>query len=230
CTSPSSISSFVVKPRGYFKLSAEAKFMPRRKFNVLAKNLEDIMMESLQISSQVNDVIANHIPSQVVTTPCRPSAVRPRDQDDPHPEGENKANTSEHGTFEIEGSSSGQVYESEPSPSMSCNQEQSNEFDFWTNSYAIDDDVIPNERVLQELVDEISQIVNEAKLIVARRVNGSILSITEPEYKNFNKNDIEDMYMLIVNHKVDDYAETGLLWSLSVFIKSTMIWERVYEF
>ncbi|GKE97446.1 hypothetical protein Tco_0020797 [Tanacetum coccineum] len=28
------------------------------------------------------------------------------------------------------------------------------------------------------------------------------------------------MYLLIVNHKVDDYAETGLLWSLPVFIKS----------
>ncbi|GJV49165.1 hypothetical protein Tco_1439377 [Tanacetum coccineum] len=41
--------------------------------------------------------------------------------------------------------------------------------------------------------------------IVARRANGSIV-------------------------KVDDYAETGLLWSLSVFIRSTMIWERVHDF
>ncbi|GJV42198.1 hypothetical protein Tco_1420638 [Tanacetum coccineum] len=56
-------------------------------------------------------------------------------------------------------------------------------------------------------------------MIVARRANGSIVSITESDYKNLNKNDIEDMYLLIVNHKVDDYVETGLLWSLSVFIK-----------
>ncbi|GJZ90244.1 hypothetical protein Tco_0662171 [Tanacetum coccineum] len=62
--------------------------------------------------------------------------------------------------------------------------------------------------------------------IIARRANGSIVSITESDYKNLNKNDIEDMYLLIVNHKVDDYVETGLLWSLSVFIKSTVIWER----
>ncbi|GJT49118.1 hypothetical protein Tco_0975275 [Tanacetum coccineum] len=55
--------------------------------------------------------------------------------------------------------------------------------------------------------------------IVARRENGSIVSITELDYKKLNKNDIEDMYLLIV-HKVDDYAETGLLWSLSVFIRS----------
>ncbi|GJV22092.1 hypothetical protein Tco_1371112 [Tanacetum coccineum] len=44
------------------------------------------------------------------------------------------------------------------------------------------------------------------------------MSITEPNYKNLNKNDIEDMYLLIVNGKVDDYAETELMWSLSVFI------------
>nr|GEV50777.1 hypothetical protein [Tanacetum cinerariifolium] len=158
-----------------------------------------------------------------------------------------------------------------------------------TNSYASDDDVIPNEKVTQELVNEISQTVDEvnfpddieertsrwvakcvkrfnpyaryevehwknshAKIfyiksqqapgkpkreiysnskivqiiktywelghehkfiteIVARRENKSIISITESDYKNLNKNDIEDMYMLIVNHKVDDYAETGLL-------------------
>ncbi|GKD02060.1 hypothetical protein Tco_1172334 [Tanacetum coccineum] len=66
--------------------------------------------------------------------------------------------------------------------------------------------------------------------IFARRENGSIVSITESDYKNLNKNDIEDMYLLIVNLKVDDYAETGLLWSLLVFIKSTVIWERVHDF
>nr|GEY47301.1 hypothetical protein [Tanacetum cinerariifolium] len=59
--------------------------------------------------------------------------------------------------------------------------------------------------------------------INARRENGSIVSITKSDYKNLNKNNIEDMYLLIVNGKVDDYAETGLMWSLSVFIKSTVI-------
>nr|GEW05858.1 DNA helicase [Tanacetum cinerariifolium] len=33
--------------------------------------------------------------------------------------------------------------------------------------------------------------------------------LTESDYKNLNKNDIEDMYLLIVNNKVDDYAETA---------------------
>ncbi|GJW90885.1 hypothetical protein Tco_0168438 [Tanacetum coccineum] len=38
------------------------------------------------------------------------------------------------------------------------------------------------------------------------------------------------MYLLIVNGKVNDYTETGLLWSLSVFIRSIVIWERVHNF
>nr|GEV82921.1 Gag-protease polyprotein [Tanacetum cinerariifolium] len=62
--------------------------------------------------------------------------------------------------------------------------------------------------------------------IIARRANDCIVSITEPDFKNLNKNDIEDMYLLIMNGKVPDYAETGLLWSLSVFIRSSVIWER----
>ncbi|GKD67066.1 hypothetical protein Tco_1309174 [Tanacetum coccineum] len=53
--------------------------------------------------------------------------------------------------------------------------------------------------------------------------------IIQPNYKNLNKNDIEDMYLLIMNGKVPDYAETGLR-SLSVFIRSLVIWERVHDF
>nr|GEU33073.1 hypothetical protein [Tanacetum cinerariifolium] len=47
--------------------------------------------------------------------------------------------------------------------------------------------------------------------IIARRANDCIVSITEPDFKNLNKNDIEDMYLLIMNGNVPDYAETGLL-------------------
>nr|GEX29889.1 hypothetical protein [Tanacetum cinerariifolium] len=41
------------------------------------------------------------------------------------------------------------------------------------------------------------------------RANDCIVSITEPDFKNLNKNDIEDMYLLIMNEKVPDYAETS---------------------
>ncbi|GJZ95589.1 hypothetical protein Tco_0667923 [Tanacetum coccineum] len=66
--------------------------------------------------------------------------------------------------------------------------------------------------------------------IIIRRENCSMVSITKPDYKNLNKNDIEDMYLLCVNGKVEDYAKTELLWSLSVFIRSRVIWERVLDF
>ncbi|GKB23119.1 hypothetical protein Tco_0862520, partial [Tanacetum coccineum] len=62
------------------------------------------------------------------------------------------------------------------------------------------------------------------------RENKYLVSISELDYKNLNKNDIEDVYLLIMNDKVPDYAETGLLWSLSVFIRSSVIWERVHDF
>ncbi|GJS40315.1 hypothetical protein Tco_0565358 [Tanacetum coccineum] len=298
-------------------------------------------------------------------TPCRSFAIRPRDQDNPHddahPEGENSAKrkkTSEHGSYVFGESSAGQANESKPGPSTSGNLEQLDDFDFWTYTYATDDDELPTEKVSQELVEEMSETVVEAKLhkvndivweskreiqtlpfpqkptpvvqscqrdpkspslslvnqdllylkkgssgpekivcvdkcvqkfnpyarynvehwknqhakifyikrqkepgkqkeevysnskivqviktygelghehkfvkkIIARRANGSILSIIEPDYKNLNKNDIKDMYFLCINSKVEDYAETALLWSLSVFIRSTVIWKRVHDF
>ncbi|GJS61435.1 hypothetical protein Tco_0656219 [Tanacetum coccineum] len=258
------------------------------------------------------------------------SAVRPRDQDDPHddahPEGENRAKrqkTSEYKAYVSGESSSGQVNENEQGPSTLGNQEQEDDYDFWTESYASDDDEIPTEKMSQDIMEEylkkgssgpekfilslhkflaiifndddieeqtsrwvnkhvrklnpcarygvehwknphakifyirkrkepgkpkeviysnskIIQIIktywelgHEHKFIteiVARRANECILSITKPDYKNLNKNDIKDMYLLIMNGKVPDYAETGLLWSLSVFIRSSVLWERVHAF
>ncbi|GJY29753.1 hypothetical protein Tco_0405520 [Tanacetum coccineum] len=176
----------------------KTRFKPRKKFYDLAQHLQEVMEESLpkmvdthaiqqecknlwaEISSQINNVITNHIPSQfdssvrnymsrhilhddlliwlalkykferlhMSDTSCRPSAVRLRDHDDPHDdahsEGENSAKrqkTSEHGIYVFEESSSGQDNKSEP-----------------------DDDVLPTEKVSQELVKEMSQTVDEAKL------------------------------------------------------------------
>ncbi|GJY92290.1 hypothetical protein Tco_0508072, partial [Tanacetum coccineum] len=370
-----------------------------------------------EISSQIQQAIDNNIPSLVDAfvpqTTCRTSAVRPRDQDDPHddapPEGENSAKRQKTSEYEahVTGESSEQVNEREQSPSSSGNQKQVDDYDFWTESYASDDDEIPTKQVSQDIMEEVSLTINEAELkkiademlrqrctsgdehqyhidqmknflksdivwesrkeilasphprkttplvqscqrdpeapalslinqdllylkkgnsgpekivlslhkfpaiifndvdieertsrwvnkcvkkfnpyarygvehwknphakifyikrqkepgkpkevvysnskiiqviktywelghehkfiteIVARRANECIVSITESDYKNLNKNDIEDIYLLIMNGKVPDYAETGLLWSLSVFIRSSVIWERVHDF
>ncbi|GJS10791.1 retrovirus-related pol polyprotein from transposon TNT 1-94 [Tanacetum coccineum] len=283
-------------------------------------------------------------------------ALQMKDQDGPHddahPEGKNSAKqekTSEYEAYVSGESSFGQVNEEERGPSTSGNQEQADDYDFWTDSYVSNDDEIPTKQVSQDIIEEVSLTIDEAKLkkmadeikeilvsphprkttplvqscqrdpeapplslinqdilylkkgssgpkkivlslykfpaiifndddieertsrwvnkcvkkfnpyarygvehwknphakifyirkqkepgkpkeIVARRENECIVSITEPDYKNLNKNDIEDMYLLIMNGKVPDYAESGLLWSLSVFIKSSVIWERVHDF
>ncbi|GJV18260.1 hypothetical protein Tco_1363583 [Tanacetum coccineum] len=111
--------------------------------------------------------------TQVPQTACRYSAVRTRDQDDPHddahPEGENSAKrqkTSEYEAYVSGESSSGQENVEEPGPSTSGNQEQDDEFDFWTDSYASDDDEIPTKQVTQDIMEEISLTIDEAKIAI----------------------------------------------------------------
>ncbi|GJV95477.1 hypothetical protein Tco_1547054 [Tanacetum coccineum] len=94
------------------------------------------------------------------------------------------------------------------------------------------EEVYSNSKIIQ-VIKTYWELGHEHKFIteiVARRANECIVSITKPDYKNLNKNDIEDMYVLIMNGKVPDYAEIRLLWSLSVFIRSSVIWERVHDF
>ncbi|GJU00083.1 retrovirus-related pol polyprotein from transposon TNT 1-94 [Tanacetum coccineum] len=170
---------------GYLFAHLRVRFMPRKSFDTLADNLHDVMGLILerqkakeetkrliakvilqecgniqaQISTQIENAIANVIPSQVdvsvrnymsghilhmkferntvLQIACRTLVVRPRDQDDPHddahPEGENSAKrqkTSEYEAYVSGESSSGQVFQEEQAPSTSGNQEQDDDFDF----------------------------------------------------------------------------------------------------
>nr|GEV60916.1 ribonuclease H [Tanacetum cinerariifolium] len=161
----------------------------------------------------------------------------------------------------------GKTMKKEQGLSTISNQVQVYDYDFWTESYASNDDEIPKKQVSQDIMKEVSLTIDEANLkkiademlrqrctsgdehqyhidqmknflksdivwekIVAKRANECIVSITKPDFKNLNKNDIEDMYLLILNGKVPDYVETRLLWSLLVFIRSSVIWERVHDF
>ncbi|GKC47371.1 hypothetical protein Tco_1065093 [Tanacetum coccineum] len=106
-----------------------------------------------KISSQIQKAIDTNIPSLVdglwvlPQTTCRTPVVRSRDQDDPqddaHPKGENSAKQAKE-QLEYEAhvtrESSGQVNEKEQGQSSSRNQEQTDDYDFWTESYASDDD------------------------------------------------------------------------------------------
>ncbi|GJY81042.1 hypothetical protein Tco_0493793 [Tanacetum coccineum] len=129
-----------------------------------------------EISSQIHKAIDHHIPSQVDAsvpqTTCRPSAVRPRDQDDPHddahPEGENS------------------------------NQEQEDDYDFWTDSYASYDDEIPTKHVSQDIMEEVSLTIDEAKLkkmanemLRQRCTSGDEHQYHIDQMKNFLQSDIK---------------------------------------
>ncbi|GKF75930.1 hypothetical protein Tco_0225374, partial [Tanacetum coccineum] len=129
---------------------------------------------------------------------------RRRDQDDPHddvhPEGENSAKrqkTSEYEAYVSGESSSGQVNESDQGPSSSGNQEQVDDYDFWTDSYASDDDEIPIKQVSQDIIKEVSLTIDEAKLkkIADEMLRQRCTSGDEHQYhidqmNNFLKSDI----------------------------------------
>ncbi|GJV15149.1 retrovirus-related pol polyprotein from transposon TNT 1-94 [Tanacetum coccineum] len=211
---------------------------------------------------------------QVPQTTCRTSAIRPRDQDNPHddahPTGENSAKQQKTSKYEahVTGESSGQVNEKEQGQSSSRNQEQTNDYDFWTESYASDDDEILTKQRDPEAPT--LSLINQDLLYLKKGSSGPekiLLSIHKFPAIIFNDVDIEErtsrwvskcvkkfnpyarygvehwknphakIFYIKMQKKpgkpkevVPDYAETCLLWSLSVFIRSLVIWERVHDF
>nr|GEV99727.1 hypothetical protein [Tanacetum cinerariifolium] len=268
---------------GYLFEHLTVRFMPRRNFNELAQCLQDIMIDSLPklVDDRIKILLKTQVPLHVAhglilerqqSQANVDSSVRNymsdllqfiQDQEDhhndAHPKGENSAKRqkmSEHGTFVFGESSSGQDNKSKPGRSTPGNQEQLDDFDFWTNSYATNDDELPTEKVSQELIDEVREIlvppyqpkptsvvqscqrdpkapilslINQDLLYLKKGNSGPIkiaLSLHKFPTVRFPDNDIEER----TSRWVDDYAKTGLLWSLLVFIRSTVIWERVYDF
>ncbi|GJS70733.1 hypothetical protein Tco_0703574 [Tanacetum coccineum] len=140
----------------------------------------------------------------VSDTPCKPFAVRPRDQDDPHddahPDWENSAKRqkmSEHRNYVFGESSSGQVNESELGPS--------------TSVIFFDDDI---EERTSRWVDKCVKKFNPyARYNVEHWKNPHAKIFYIKKQKEPRKS----------KEVVDDYAETGLLWSLSIFIRSIVI-------
>ncbi|GJW31677.1 hypothetical protein Tco_0051709 [Tanacetum coccineum] len=155
-------------------------------------------------------------------TPCRYSAIRPRDQDDPydedHPEGEKstrRQKTSEHRSYVFGESSFGQANESDPRSLASdkCvkkfNPAQYS-VEHWKNSHA---NIFYIKRQ-KEPGKPKEEVYSNSKIVQVIKTYG----------------ELGHGHKFVTNIIVEDYAETGLRWSLSVFIKSTMIWERVDDF
>nr|GEV44724.1 hypothetical protein [Tanacetum cinerariifolium] len=201
-----------------------ARFMPQKSFGTFANHLHNAMTESLpvMVDKHVKDQIEQQVPEQqqdiaiwlalqmkferlqVSQTTFRTPTTRPRNQDEPHddahPKGEKSAkrqNTLEYETYVSGESSSGQDNKQEQGPSTSGNQEQADDYDFWTDSYASGDDEIPTKQVSQDIMEEVSLNVDEAKL---NKIDDEMLrqrstSRDEHQYhidqmKNFLKSDI----------------------------------------
>ncbi|GKC83022.1 hypothetical protein Tco_1138739, partial [Tanacetum coccineum] len=65
--------------------------------------------------------------------------------------------------------------------------------------------------------------------IIVLRKNDKPNSFSKADFKYLNKNDVEDLYYLCQNKKVN-YYEIKLMNSLIMFIRSHVIWERVHDF
>nr|GEW03590.1 hypothetical protein [Tanacetum cinerariifolium] len=174
-------------------------------------HLYEAMADSLltMVDKHVKEQLQQQAPEQVrnqvlVYVAEGTLAIHPRDQDDPHddahPEGENCAKrqkTSEYEANVSRESSSGQDNERDQGPSTSGNQKQVDDYDFWTDSYASDDDEIPTKQVLQDIMEDVSLNIDEAKLkkIVNEMLRQRCTSGDEHQYhidqmKNFLKSDI----------------------------------------
>ncbi|GJW55330.1 hypothetical protein Tco_0099415 [Tanacetum coccineum] len=65
--------------------------------------------------------------------------------------------------------------------------------------------------------------------ILVMRANDKPDSFSEADFKYLNKNDIEDLYYLCQSKEIDN-QKIKLMNSLITFIRSCVIWERVYDF
>ncbi|GJZ95133.1 hypothetical protein Tco_0667336, partial [Tanacetum coccineum] len=157
---------------------------------------------------------------QVPQTTCRTHAVRPRDQDDPHddahPEGENSAKQQKTSEYEahVTGVSSIQVNEKEQGQSSSRNQEQTDDYDFWTESYASDDDEILTKQRDPEA--PALSLINQDLLYLKKGNSGPkkiVLSLHKFPIIISNDVDIEEQTFRWVNKcvkKFNTYARYGV--------------------
>nr|GEW00370.1 nucleotide-diphospho-sugar transferases superfamily protein [Tanacetum cinerariifolium] len=74
--------------------------------------------------------------------------------------------------------------------------------------------------------DDFKVVHSEKKIVDVVRVQFD----QESDYRYLHKNDIEDMYLMCINGIIKDYRQTGLVKSLTLFIKSCVYWERVHDY
>ncbi|GJR49110.1 hypothetical protein Tco_1317213 [Tanacetum coccineum] len=169
----------------------------------------------------------------------------PKRSDDPQmmpTKGENSAKrqkTSEYEAYVSGESSSGQVNVEELGPSTSGNQEQDDKFDFWTDSYASDDDEIPTKQITS-LVQSCQRdpeapalsLINQ-DLLYLKKGNSGLEKIVLSLHKDISSNFFN---MMILKNELP-WNKQGLIMllqryamDLTLYIRSSVIWERVHDF
>ncbi|GJZ42532.1 hypothetical protein Tco_0589418 [Tanacetum coccineum] len=273
----------------YLFAHLRVRFMPRKSFDTLADNLHDVMVETLptmvdkhikeQFIKQVPDQVHNQVPVYVAEGLIleRQKAKEETKRLIAKAILQERGNIQDQISTQIENAIANvipsQVDASRQALSTLGNQEQDADFDFWTDSYASDDDEIPMKQVSQDIMEEVSLTIDESKLRkmademlrqrctsgdehqrlschlkflaviindddieerTSRWVNKCVRKFNpyarygvehwkNPHTKIFyirkqkgpgkpkEENDIEDIYLVDLNGKVPAYADTGLL-------------------
>ncbi|GJS44502.1 hypothetical protein Tco_0569545 [Tanacetum coccineum] len=65
--------------------------------------------------------------------------------------------------------------------------------------------------------------------IKGQRADGTMSSFPESDYKYLNKNNSEDLYLMCLNGKIE-HLRNELIKTLIIFIRSSVIWERVHDY
>nr|GEX03839.1 hypothetical protein [Tanacetum cinerariifolium] len=132
----------IAEQKSHDELEAK-KNVQKVKEHLIAEEIEKLVDGTKNVANVEVDSFNLRQDDNQIDLDTRPYTICSRDQEDPyddaHPEGENdvkRQKTSEHGTY---------VYGE-------------------SDSYAIDDDKLLTEKASQDLVDEMSQVVDEAKL------------------------------------------------------------------
>nr|GEY66096.1 hypothetical protein [Tanacetum cinerariifolium] len=164
---------------GYLFGHLKARFMPQKSFGTLANHLHDVIVESLlvMVDKHVKEQVEQQVPEQVrnqVPVYVAEGLLLERQK------------TKE----EMEKMIAKAILQER-------NQEQADDFDFWTDSYALDDDEIPTKQVSQDTMEEVLLNVDEAKLkkITDEMLRQRCTSGDEHQYhidlmKNFLKSNI----------------------------------------
>ncbi|GJY08720.1 hypothetical protein Tco_0375774 [Tanacetum coccineum] len=151
---------------GYLFAHLRERFMPRKSFDTRPDNLHNVM--EVPVNMEIFRLKSRHKLRMQLLMSFLLKLMHPDDSFTMisilRGNSAKRQKTSEYEAYVSGESPSGQGFQEEQAPSTSGNQEQDDDFDFWTDSYASDDDEIPTKQVSQDIMKEVSLTIDEAKL------------------------------------------------------------------